>query len=161
MEDPHYISACCQTEEPGSWPLPTSLLHFNASHALLADKNFGLTGNDEVTTSCPCLPSNQTRSNGTADGMFPPAYLFAYVTVASAIIFLGGVFGNVLVILGVVRMRSMRTRMNYFLVNLSVADLLVLVVCQPVALLDLYAKERWLLGAALCECTALLLLLLL
>ena len=150
MEKPHYSSVCCQTEDPGAHPLPSTLHLFNVSYALL-DNNFGLTGSDDVTASCLCLPSNQTRRNMTSEGISPPPYLYAYVTAASAFILLVGVFGNLLVILVVVRMRSMRTRMNYFLVNLSVADLLVLVVCQPVALLDLYAKERWLLGTALCE----------
>ncbi|CAL1531469.1 unnamed protein product, partial [Lymnaea stagnalis] len=61
----------------------------------------------------------------------PPLYMYAYVTLMCAIIFVVGVVGNVLVIQVVIRIRSMRRRMNYFLVCLSVADLLVLLIALP------------------------------
>ena len=86
-----------------------------------------------------------------------PAYLTIYVTVANIAIFVIGVVGNCLVILAVVVFRDMRTPMNWYLVNLSVADLLILSICQPAALTEFYAMDRWILGESLCKYYALLL----
>ncbi|XP_064617180.1 QRFP-like peptide receptor [Liolophura sinensis] len=45
----------------------------------------------------------------------------------------------------------MRVPNNFFFASLSIADLLVLVICQPSALLEFYAKDRWYLGTAMCK----------
>lgn len=43
-------------------------------------------------------------------------------------------------------------RFQIFLVNLSLADLLILLVCMPPVLVELHSKpEVWVLGAAMCE----------
>ena len=47
------------------------------------------------------------------------------------IVFILGLGGNALVCLAVYRNHSMRTVTNYFIVNLAVADLLVIIVCLP------------------------------
>ncbi|RUS85343.1 hypothetical protein EGW08_006886, partial [Elysia chlorotica] len=83
--------------------------------------------------------------------MSPPAYMYAYVTVINVIIFVVGVIGNVMVLLVIVRMRALRTRVNYFLASLRVSDLLVLIVCQPSAMLSFYAQDKWLLGHFMCK----------
>ncbi|KAK3781739.1 hypothetical protein RRG08_037142 [Elysia crispata] len=93
-----------------------------------------------------------TMDNSSTDSeLSPPAYMYAYVTVLNVIIFVVGVIGNVIVLLVIVRMRTLRTRVNYFLANLSVSDLLVLVVCQPSAMLEFYNREKWLLGHVMCK----------
>ncbi|XP_060562096.1 QRFP-like peptide receptor [Ruditapes philippinarum] len=45
----------------------------------------------------------------------------------------------------------MRTPTNYFISSLAVADLLVLLICQPAALMEFFAKDRWLIGKTLCK----------
>ncbi|XP_025095290.1 neuropeptide CCHamide-2 receptor-like isoform X3 [Pomacea canaliculata] len=105
---------------------------------------------------CPCNDSfsNDDVLNDTEDSapdLEPPMYLMVYTTALALLIFLVGVLGNLLVILVVCRIRSMRTRMNYFLVSLSLADLLVLLVCEPTAIMVLYTKDVWLLGEAMCK----------
>ena len=80
-----------------------------------------------------------------------PIYITIYVTILNIIIFVVGIVGNVLVILVVSRVRDMRTSINLYLANLSVADLLVLLVCQPSAMIEFYAKDRWYLGPVFCE----------
>ncbi|KAK3790345.1 hypothetical protein RRG08_062578 [Elysia crispata] len=80
-----------------------------------------------------------------------PTYITIYVTILNIAIFVVGIVGNVLVILVVSRVRDMRTSINLYLANLSVADLLVLLVCQPSAMIEFYAKERWYLGPILCK----------
>lgn len=81
----------------------------------------------------------------------PPMYILSMVGLFYTIIFLSGVIGNILVIFVVLRNKDMRNPTNYFLVNLSVADLMVLIVCMPSAFVDLYAKEVWYFGSAMCE----------
>ncbi|XP_033757421.1 LOW QUALITY PROTEIN: cholecystokinin receptor type A-like [Pecten maximus] len=83
-------------------------------------------------------------------------YIYIWVTVVNAVIFLTGVVGNIMVIIVVIKVRDMRTTTNYFLVNLSIADLLVLLICQPSALLEFYAKDRWYIGQTLCKAIPLL-----
>jgi len=80
-----------------------------------------------------------------------PLYMYITVSVTNAVIFLVGTFGNCLVIFVVAKTRDMRTPTNVFLLNLSVADLLVLLVCQPAALLEFYSKDRWFLGTFMCK----------
>ncbi|KAK3083555.1 hypothetical protein FSP39_025352 [Pinctada imbricata] len=45
----------------------------------------------------------------------------------------------------------MRTRMGLLFMNLSVTDILILLVCMPSAAVDLYAKEIWYFGEVLCK----------
>lgn len=64
-------------------------------------------------------------------------YCFAYMLVLVL-----GLVGNVLVLMVVVRTRIMRSTVFYFLFNLAVADLLVLVCCVPATLIsNVYTRE--------------------
>lgn len=81
----------------------------------------------------------------------PPLYILVCVSILYTSIFLSGILGNSLVVFVVFMNRDMRNPTNYFLINLSIADLLVIVVCMPSAFMDLYAKEVWYLGAAMCK----------
>lgn len=92
-----------------------------------------------------------TFSNYTAREVSTPSYIYIWITVVNALIFLTGCVGNILVIIVVAKVRDMRTPTNYCLVNLSVADLLVLTICQTSAMLEFYAEDRWLLGEFLCK----------
>ena len=67
-----------------------------------------------------------------------------------SIVFAAGFIGNSLVCLAVYRNHSMRTVTNYFIVNLAVADLLVILICLPPTVLwDV--TETWFLGLRLCK----------
>lgn len=67
-------------------------------------------------------------------------------------IFLLGLFGNVFVIVAIVKFKSLRTLTNYFLLNLTIGDILVILVCIPVTLgSNLYKK--WVYGEFLCKLT--------
>ncbi|CAG5122959.1 unnamed protein product, partial [Candidula unifasciata] len=72
-----------------------------------------------------------------------------WVTIANILVFLVGVTGNLLVIIVVLCVREMKTATNLCLMNLSVADLLVLLICQSSALLEFFFNEIWLLGDAM------------
>ena|SRR5665811_1465237 len=48
--------------------------------------------------------------------------------------------------------RDMNSTVNTFLVNLSIADLLILVICTPTALIEVtHHPDRWILGFYLCK----------
>ncbi|XP_060570534.1 cholecystokinin receptor type A-like [Ruditapes philippinarum] len=80
-----------------------------------------------------------------------PTYIYVIAPLLNAIIFLLGIFGNICVIIVIIRVRNMRTPTNVFLLNLSVADVLVLLVSQPAGLLEFFGKDRWFLGEVMCK----------
>lgn len=81
--------------------------------------------------------------------IFPTTYewvLIAFHTV----VFLVGLIGNALVCVAVYRNHSMRTVTNYFIVNLAVADFMVIFFCLPPTVVwDV--TETWFMGTALCK----------
>ena len=81
----------------------------------------------------------------------PPPYLLGVVTLIYGLIFVTGVSGNALVIFVLWYHKDMRSYTNWLLGNLSLADLLVILVCMPTAVLDLYAREVWYLGLFMCK----------
>ncbi|KAL8560369.1 hypothetical protein ACOMHN_006100 [Nucella lapillus] len=80
-----------------------------------------------------------------------PGYAYAWVTLTNLLVMVTGVVGNALVIIVVSCVRDMRTPTNLCLMNLSLADLLVLLICQPSAMLEFYEQEKWMLGTFMCE----------
>lgn len=65
-----------------------------------------------------------------------------------------GVIGNVMVPLVILKSRDMRNSTNIFLTNLSIADLMVLLVCTPTVLVEVNSKpETWVLGSEMCKYT--------
>ncbi|XP_046739134.1 orexin receptor type 2-like isoform X1 [Diprion similis] len=67
-----------------------------------------------------------------------------------SVVFVAGLVGNALVCVAVYRNHSMRTVTNYFIVNLAVADLLVILICLPPTVVwDV--TETWFLGLRLCK----------
>ncbi|KAK8785655.1 hypothetical protein V5799_007982 [Amblyomma americanum] len=66
------------------------------------------------------------------------------------VIFIVGLLGNGLVVLVVLRNRQMRSTINFFIMNLSVADLLFIVVCVPFTAWD-YMLNYWSFGDAWCR----------
>ena len=81
----------------------------------------------------------------------PPEYLLGIWTCLYVIVFVVGLIGNVAVTFVVLRCRSMRTFINFLFLNLCIADLLVLVISGPTAVVDMYAREVWYLGKFMCE----------
>ena len=81
-----------------------------------------------------------------------PLYMRLLATVACLVIFTVGVCGNLLVALVVIKTKYLRNSTNLFLINLSVADLLVLIVCMPTVLIELHSRpETWPLGETMCK----------
>jgi len=82
---------------------------------------------------------------------FPDWFISLWTFVLSFVMCLG-IFGNSLVPIVVLRTRDLKTSTNFLLVNLAVADILVLAVCLPIALTELHTMPGiWVLGEFLCE----------
>ena len=112
----------------------------------------------DVSTICQPL-DNSTYLNNSASPNHTvvdhsafdiPTYTFIIVTVLYGLMFVAGVIGNIMVIFVVTKNRAMRNSTNMFLTNLSVSDLLVIVICMPSSLLEFYMKDVWLLGDCMC-----------
>ena len=112
----------------------------------------------DVSTICQPL-DNSTDLNNSASPNHTvvdhsafdiPTYTFIIVTVLYGLMFVAGVIGNIMVIFVVTKNRAMRNSTNMFLTNLSVSDLLVIVICMPSSLLEFYMKDVWLLGDCMC-----------
>lgn len=81
-----------------------------------------------------------------------PLYMRIVATFACLVIFIVGVTGNLLVPLVVIKTKYLRNSTNLFLINLSMADLLVLLVCMPIVFIELHSRpETWLLGESMCK----------
>ncbi|CAH0696196.1 unnamed protein product [Spodoptera exigua] len=81
--------------------------------------------------------------------IFPQPYEWVLIA-THAIVFVIGLIGNALVCIAVYRNHSMRTVTNYFIVNLAMADFMVILICLPPTVLwDV--TETWFFGTAMCR----------
>ncbi|KAL7727387.1 hypothetical protein ACLKA6_003045 [Drosophila palustris] len=120
--------------------------------------------------SVPTLDNNnnsssiQSKSKSNATGNVPaeedaeqmlpqiPSYIRTTAMFFCIIIMLLGVVGNVMVPIVIVKTKDMRNSTNIFLTNLSIADLLVLLVCTPTVLVEVNTRpETWVLGHEMCK----------
>ncbi|XP_032668589.1 growth hormone secretagogue receptor type 1 isoform X3 [Odontomachus brunneus] len=90
--------------------------------------------------------------NATSTLYMLPAYIRTTSMVACIIVMILGIVGNLMVPLVVLRGKDMRNSTNIFLVNLSVADLCVLVICTPTVLIEVNSGPQiWPLGESMCK----------
>lgn len=66
-----------------------------------------------------------------------------FYCIAYFIVFIVGLIGNCFVIAVVYRSPRMRTVTNFFIVNLAVADILVIVFCLPATLMSNIFVRKW------------------
>lgn len=81
----------------------------------------------------------------------PPRYILVIASVFYSVTFLAGIISNLSVVVVVVFAKRIRSRMSALFANLSIADMMVLLVCMPSAAIDLFAKEVWYLGEFMCK----------
>lgn len=83
------------------------------------------------------------------DFIFPKTWAWVLIFFHS-IVFVIGLVGNTLVCVAVYRNHTMRTVTNYFIVNLAVADFLVILFCLPPSVIwDV--TMTWFFGIAMCK----------
>lgn len=95
-----------------------------------------------------CVPVSVCKSY--IEKHVTPVPLEWIIIVIYSIIFLVGLTGNGLVCFVVIRTSHMRTIVNIFIVNLAVADFLVLLICLPPSILA-DTTESWYLGDFMCK----------
>lgn len=105
-------------------------------------------GNWTNCTNDYCI-SNEEYINLIEAHITPDAYDWMLIAM-HFLVFTVGLVGNSLVCVAVYRNHTMRTVTNYFIVNLALADLLVIIFCLPSSVLwDV--TETWFLGLRLCK----------
>ncbi|CAB3388134.1 Hypothetical predicted protein [Cloeon dipterum] len=122
----------------------------NLSAAMGAEYD-NLTYDDNSTANCTndyCIPDDDYLAL-MESYIFPTPAEWCLIAF-HGLVFIAGLIGNALVCAAVIRNPGMRTVTNYFIVNLAVADFMVLVFCLPPTVLwDV--TETWFLGDTLCK----------
>lgn len=80
-----------------------------------------------------------------------PAYMSLLMTLSCGLILLVGLIGNCLVPVVIWNNRDLRNSTNLFLLNLSLADILVLCISMPTVLVEIQRPEVWKLGQVMCK----------
>lgn len=111
-------------------------------------------GNDTAGGAGPS--PNDTAANGVIqfldDDLSFPGYIRTTCMVVCVIILGVGVVGNMMVPIVILKSKDMRNSTNIFLMNLSIADLMVLLICTPTVFVEVNSRpETWVLGEELCE----------
>lgn len=98
------------------------------------------------------LFDNSTSSEVVLGEIRYPLSLRLVATITCLFLLIIGSLGNSLVPLVVLRTKDLRNSTNLFLINLSIADLFVLITCAPTVLVELHSRpEVWYMGVFLCE----------
>ncbi|KAK7083877.1 hypothetical protein SK128_017166 [Halocaridina rubra] len=111
-----------------------------------------------ISTSYNNVSSSGSHPTGSSvDTLLPdvsfPAYMKGVYTAWGLLLLLVGLVGNLMVPLVVAKDRELRVATtSVFIVNLVVADLLVLIICMPTLLSELFAPPSiWILPESMCK----------
>ncbi|KAL0276780.1 UNVERIFIED_CONTAM: hypothetical protein PYX00_004280 [Menopon gallinae] len=99
------------------------------------------------------ISSNSSNENDFfGNGPVFPPYIRTTATVICSLIMGVGVLGNIMVPIVIFKSKDMRNSTNIFLMNLSLADIMVLLVCTPTVLVEVNSRpETWVLGEEMCK----------
>ncbi|XP_034659928.1 motilin receptor [Drosophila subobscura] len=125
----------------------------NATHSIPAHTSSIRSDNSSAAT-VSATGGATARAGEAAEPLLPqiPPYIRTTAMFFCIAIMLLGVVGNVMVPIVIVKTKDMRNSTNIFLTNLSIADLLVLLVCTPTVLVEVNTRpETWVLGHEMCK----------
>ena len=88
------------------------------------------------------------QENNTGSYLGPTAKIVIMVLYVTLIVV--GTFGNVMVALIIVKRKEMRTAANIYVMNLTVSDITLCLICMPFTLAGLMVKN-WKLGSLICK----------
>lgn len=95
---------------------------------------------------------NGFMSTDDQSGLRLPLYLRCTATTICILLLMIGIPGNILVPYVVLRNKDLRNSTNIFLINLSISDILVLIISTPTVLIELHSQpEVWFLGSFVCK----------
>lgn len=77
-------------------------------------------------------------------------YILFFIVFIS-LVTLVGLFGNIIVIIIYSFDKNLKSSTNYLFINLSLTDILIVLTCFPVALMDLVNYGEWSLGEFICH----------
>ncbi|XP_046383793.1 pyrokinin-1 receptor-like [Ischnura elegans] len=80
----------------------------------------------------------------------PPLYVIVPITIIYAIIFFTGIVGNVSTCIIIAKNKHMHTATNYYLFNLAISDLILLVSGMPVEVHQTWSPYTYAFGEAFC-----------
>lgn len=129
----HPIQFNTTTGSIPSWPVDWNTSSFDNMSTIIG----GLEVVDDVE-----YQSSETRF---------PAYMSLLMTLSCGLILLVGLIGNCLVPVVIWNNRDLRNSTNLFLLNLSLADILVLCISMPTVLVEIQRPEVWKLGQVMCK----------
>ena len=109
-----------------------------------------LFNNQTLNTSAVDASVTQTAALGFPVYLHQPLGATVFQISLWSTIALLGVIGNVLVCIAILTRPKMKSSMNYYLLSLAIADLGVLLIIYPMALLKYLFPFRWLLGKHAC-----------
>ena len=90
--------------------------------------------------------NNSTEALGFETAELPEYIAWTSLVLCSIILFVG-ILGNLLVIIVILTSKVLRSSTNLFLLNLSIADLLVLAICTSSSLVEIVTRsDKWILG---------------
>ena len=88
-----------------------------------------------------------TLTTSTEEASELPEYIAWTSLILCSIILFVGILGNLLVIIVILTSSVLRSSTNLFLLNLSVADILVLAICTSSSLVEIVTRsDKWILG---------------
>ncbi|CAG9809871.1 unnamed protein product [Chironomus riparius] len=139
----------------------SSLSQMSSSPSLSSSSSFS---NDHITINNHELITNDTLPNSTINSIFSNSssteeimdqeWIKVLITVftASIMIFIivAAIFGNLLVIISVMRVRKLRIITNYFVVSLALADIMVAMMAMTFNF-SVQFTGRWLFGPLVCD----------
>uniref|UniRef100_A0AAN0LHY1 Neuropeptide SIFamide receptor n=1 Tax=Polyphagotarsonemus latus TaxID=1204166 RepID=A0AAN0LHY1_9ACAR len=106
---------------------------------------------DDEFNSSNCLNSNEIVYDINETPMFRHTILVSVIyLIAYSLVFILGFIGNCCVIFVVIRSSQMRNATNFFICNLALADMLVVICCLPATLIG-HLFKPWILGWFLCK----------
>ena len=92
------------------------------------------------------IMNNSTEALGFETAELPEYIAWTSLVLCSIILFVG-ILGNLLVIIVILTSKVLRSSTNLFLLNLSIADLLVLAICTSSSLVEIVTRsDKWILG---------------
>lgn len=95
-------------------------------------------------------PANKNMTYDPTDVQMYPLSQLVPTTICYALIFVAGILGNVVTCIIINKNKSMHTATNYYLFNLAISDLLLLICGMPLDLYNMWIPLQYPFGTSLC-----------